>query len=289
MDLSTLAVFRTVATEKSFSRAAVKLARTQPAVSLAIKRLEQDVGEILIDRSGRQTRLTDAGQVVLDHARRFENLRSELTQSLAELRDNATGRLLIGANESATLYLLPLISRYRQRYPRVKVQVRRCQSSKIPTEIIEGDLELGVISYDPNDSRLTSRIIFTDHLACVVAPQHRLARRRSVSITDLGMETFIGHIVVSPYKEVVVREFERLRVPLNRDLEMPTVEAIRKMVQRNEGVAFLPRMCVEDEIAQGTLREIQVKGLMPERKIRLVHPAGRILSHAARAFLALLK
>ncbi len=289
MDLSTLAVFRTVATEKSFSRAAVKLARTQPAVSLAIKRLELDVGEILIDRSGRQTRLTDAGQVVLDHARRFENLRSELTQALAELRDNATGRLLIGANESATLYLLPLISRYRRRYPRVKVQVRRCQSSKIPTEIVEGDLELGVVSYDPNDSRLASRIIFTDHLACVVAPQHRLARRRSVSIADLGMETFIGHIVVSPYKEVVVREFERLRVPLNRDLEMPTVEAIRKMVQRNEGVAFLPRMCVEDEIAQGTLREIQVKGLMPERKIRLVHPAERTLSHAARAFLALLK
>jgi len=288
MDLSTLAVFRTVAIEKSFSRAAVKMARTQPAVSLAVQRLEQDVGEPLIDRSGRQLRLTDAGQVVLDHARRFDNLRAELTQSLAELRDKATGRLLIGANESATLYLLPLISRYRRRYPRVKVQVRRCQSSKIPTEILEGDLELGVVSYDPNDNRITSRIIYTDHLACVVSPRHRLARRRAVSIADLGMETFIGHIVVSPYKEVVEREFERLKVPLHRDLEMPTVEAIRKMVQRNEGMAFLPRMCVEEEVAQGTLREIQVKGLMAERKIRLVHPAGRTLSHAARAFLALI-
>lgn len=288
MDLSTLAVFRTVAAEQSFSRAAVKLARTQPAVSLAIKRLEQEVGQTLIDRTGKQPRLTDAGKVVLDHARRFDNLSDELRLALAELRDNATGRLLIGANESATLYLLPLISRYRRRYPRVKVQVRRCQSSKIPTEIVEGDLELGVVSYEPNDDRLTSRIIYTDHLACVVSPQHRLARRRSVTIADLGMETFIGHIVVSPYKEVVVREFERLKIPLNRDLEMPTVEAIRKMVQRNEGVSFLPRMCVEDEIAQGTLREIQVKGLMAERKIRLVHPAGRTLSHAARAFLALL-
>jgi DNA-binding transcriptional LysR family regulator len=288
MDLSTLAVFRTVAAEQSFSRAAVKLARSQPAVSLAIKRLELEVGETLIDRTGKQPRLTDAGKVVLDHARRFENLTDELRLALAELRDNATGRLLIGANESATLYLLPLISRYRRLYPRVKVQVRRCQSSKIPTEIVEGDLELGVVSYEPNDDRLTSRIIFTDHLACVVSPQHRLARRRSVTIADLGMETFIGHIVVSPYKEVVVREFERLKVPLNRDLEMPTVEAIRKMVQRNEGVSFLPRMCVEEEIAQGTLREIHVKGLMAERKIRLVHPAGRTLSHAARAFLALL-
>jgi DNA-binding transcriptional LysR family regulator len=288
MDLATLAVFRTVATEKSFSRAAGKLARTQPAVSLTVQRLEQELGESLIDRSGRQLRLTDAGQLVLDHARRFENLRADLHQALAELRDNATGRLVIGANESATLYLLPLISRYRRRYPRVKVQVRRSQSSKIPTEIIEGDLELGVIGYEPSDSRLASRIIYTDHLACVVSPRHRLARRRAVSVNDLGVETFIGHIVVSPYKEVVVREFDRLKVPLNRDVEMPTVEAIRKLVQRDEGIAFLPRMCVEDEIAQGTLREIQVKGLMPERKIRLVHPAERTLSHAARAFLALL-
>lgn len=286
MDLPTLAVFRAVATERSFSRAAVKLARTQPAVSLAVQRLEQTLGESLIDRSGRHLRLTDAGQVVLDHARRFDNLRAELSQALAELRDKATGRLVIGANESATLYLLPLISRYRRRYPRVKVQVRRSQSSKIPTEILEGDLEIGVISYDPGDPRLTSRIIYTDHLACVVSPRHRLARRRSVTIADLGMETFIGHIVISPYKEVVVREFERLKVPLHRDLEMPTVEAIRKMVQRNEGISFLPRMCVEEEIAQGRLREIAVKGLNAERKIRLVHPAGRTLSHAARAFLA---
>jgi DNA-binding transcriptional LysR family regulator len=288
LDLPTLAVFRTVAAEKSFSRAAVKLLRTQPAVSLAVQRLEQEVGEPLIDRSGRQLRLTDAGQVVFDHARRLENLRADLDQALAELRDKATGRLVIGANESATLYLLPLIGRYRRRYPRVKVQVRRCQSSKIPTEILEGDLELGVVSYDPNHARLASRIIYTDHLALVVSPRHRLARRRSVSIADLGMETFIGHIVVSPYKEVVEREFQRLKVPLNRDVEMPTVEAIRKMIQRNEGVSFLPRMCVEEEIAQGTLREIQVKGLQAERKIRLVHPADRMLSHAARAFLALL-
>jgi DNA-binding transcriptional LysR family regulator len=288
MDLPTLEAFRVVATEKSFSRAAVKLARTQPAVSLAIQRLEQVVGEPLIDRSNRQIRLTDAGQVTLDFARRFENLRTELQSALAELRDNSSGRLIIGANESATLYLLPLLSRYRQQFPKVKIQVRRSQSSKIPTEIREGDLELGVISYEVNDEALTSRIIYTDHLACVVSPKHRLARRRSVCIEDLGMETFIGHIVVSPYKEVVLREFTRSKVPLNRDVEMPTVEAIRKFVQRNEGISFLPRMCVEEEISQGTLKEIQVKGLQTERKIRLIYPASRSLSHAARAFLALI-
>jgi DNA-binding transcriptional LysR family regulator len=226
--------------------------------------------------------------VVFDFARRFENLRGELEVALAELRDRGAGRLSIGANESATLYLLPLITLYRKQYPRVKVQIRRSQSSKIPVEILEGDLEMGVISYDPQDDRLVARTIFTDHLACVVSPQHRLARRRTVSIADLGSETFIAHSVVSPYKEVVLREFERMKVPLHRDVEMPTVEAIRKMVQRNQGVAFLPRMCVEEEIAQGVLREIQVSELQAERKIRLVYPAGRTLSHAARAFLTLL-
>jgi DNA-binding transcriptional LysR family regulator len=288
MDLHTLQVFRAVATEKSFSRAAIKLGRTQPAISLAVQRLEGEVGQPLIDRAGKELRLTDAGTLVLDYARRFDNLREELALALDELRDNAAGRLSIGANESTTLYLLPLIARYRRRYPRVKVQVRRSQASRIPGELADGDLELGVISYAPLDDRIAARVIITDHLAFVVSPQHRLARRKSVSIAELGMETFIAHNVVSPYREVLVREFQRLKVPLNRDLEMPTVEAIRRLVQRNEGVAFLPRMCVEQEIGQGSLREVQVKELKLERKIYLVYPAHRTLSHAARAFLALL-
>lgn len=288
MDLHVLQVFRAVANEKSFSRAAAKLNRTQPAVSLAIQRLEAEVGEPVIDRSGKDVRLTDAGTVILDYARRIENLRDDLGMALAELRDKASGRLNVGANESTTLYLLPLIARYRQRYPRVKVRVRRSQASKIPAELVEGDLEIGVISYAPRDPRLVSRVIYSDHLAFVVSPQHRLARRKSVSIAELGVETFVAHNVVSPYREVLLREFQRLKVPLNTDVEMPTVEAIRKLVQLNEGVAFLPRMCVDQEIEQGVLREVQVKELKIERKIHLVHPAHRSLSHAARAFLALL-
>jgi DNA-binding transcriptional LysR family regulator len=288
MDFHALQVFREVATEKSFSRAAAKLARTQPAVSLAVQRLEAEIGESLIDRSGKELRLTDAGALVLDYARRFDNLREQLGTALAELRDKSAGRLSIGANESTTLYLLPHIARYRQRYPRVKVQVRRSQSSKLPSELIDGELELGVISYEPQDDRLHSRVIYTDHLAFVLSPQHRLAGKKTVSISELGMETFIAHNVISPYREVVLKAFQRLKVPLHRDVEVPTIEAIRKLVQQNEGVAFLPRMCVEEEIREGSLREVEVKELKVERKVYLIHPARRTLSHAAQAFLALL-
>jgi DNA-binding transcriptional LysR family regulator len=289
MELHTLQVFLTVATEKSFSRAADRLLRTQPAVSLALQRLEAELGEKLIDRSMKDLVLTDAGRTVLEYARRFENLRLEMQNSLAELRDNSAGTLTVGANESSSLYLLRHIESFRRLYPRIKVRVRRSLSSKIPNELLDGNLELGVISYEPSDERLTSTVIYTDALTFVVSPKHRLARKKAVSIGDLGTETFIAHNVVSPYREMVLREFQHHRVPLNMDVEMPTVETIRKMVQNNEGVAFLPRMCVEQEIEQGLLREVPVKQLQMERKIRLVYPTRRALSHAARAFLEIVK
>src|SRR5262249_49467240 len=162
-------------------------------------------------------------------------------------------------NESTTLYLLQHIERYRSLYPKIKVQVRRSFSSKIPAELIDGNLELGVISYDPGDERITSTVIYTDSLAFVVSPRHRLAVSKAVSIAELGHETFIAHNVLSPYREVVLREFQRHKVPLRMDVEMPTIESIRKLVQSNEGVAFMPRMCVDQEIRQQMLCEVKVK------------------------------
>ena len=261
MELYALQVFLTVATEKSFSRAAERLLRTQPAISLALQRLESELGEKLIDRSGKDLVLTDAGRTVIEYARRFENLRHELENSLAELRDNSAGTLTVGANESTALYLLRHIEEFRRLYPKIKVHVRRSLSSKIPNELLDGNLELGVISYDSPDERLRSTVIYTDALA----------------------------LVVSPYRDLVVREFQRHRVPLNMPVEMPTIETIRKLVQSNEGVAFLPRMCVEQEIERRLLREVTVKELHFERKIRLIYPTRRALSHAARAFLELVQ
>ena len=289
MELSLLNVFQVVASEKSFSRAAEKLLRTQPAISLALQRLEASLGEKLIDRSGKELILTDAGKVVLSFARRFSNLNEELDNAMAELRDNSSGRLVIGANESTTLYLLQHIERYRLLFPKVKVQVRRSLSSKIPAELVDGNLEIGVISYESRDDRLLSKVIFKDSLAFVVSPQHRLAGRKQISIDELSDETFIAHNVLSPYRDMVLREFQRHQVPLRMDIEMPTIETIRKLVQSNLGVAFLPRMCVEQEIASGALCSVKVEQLHVERKIYLVIPAKRALSYAANAFMELVK
>jgi len=142
-----------------------------------------------------------------------------------------------------------------------------------------------VVTHDPEDSRLESCVVCKDRLVLVLSPQHPLANREVVSIQDLGEESFIVHNVISPYHDVVASAFQKAKVALNMDIEMPTVDTIRMMVSRNRGVAFLPRVCVEQDLEQGLLKEVKVRELKVEREVRLVFPSCRVLSHAAKAFL----
>src|SRR5689334_12788903 len=141
MELSQIGIFLTVANEKSFSRAAQKLMKTQPAISLAVQRLENELGEKLLDRSLKDGTLTDAGKVVYEYAQKFENLRREMFNALTELRDNNIGKLTIGANESGALYLLTHINAFRKLYPGVKVEIRRSLSRNIPGEVASNALD----------------------------------------------------------------------------------------------------------------------------------------------------
>ena len=289
MDLQLLGTFKAVVEEGSFSAAGQRLRRTQPAVSIALKRLETELGEKLIDRSSKSVVLTDAGKAVYEYSQRFDDLKKELRNRLVELRDKRTGSLSIGANESTALYLLRHIEEYRTLYPGVKVEMRRNLSSRIPASIVNGSLDLGAISYDPEDPRLITRVIYNDSLVFIVSPKHRFAGRKQVRITELGMESFIAHNVVSRYRKNVVDAFRRHNVPLNMNLELPTIETIRRMVQANLGVTFMPKMCVEQELASGSLVSVPVDEVGMERKINLVYAAKRQLSHAAQAFLELIE
>ena len=289
MELPQLTIFLTVASEKSFSRAAQKLMRTQPAISLAVQRLEAELGEKLVDRSFKDGTLTDAGRIVYGYALQFENLRREMTNALTELRNKYTGKLIIGANESGALYLLTPIHKFRQLYPGVKVEVRRSLSRNIPNEVLDNSIDLGVVSYKPGDRNLQTVVIYNDAVAFIIYPEHPFAKRKQISIRDLGSETFIAHNIASPYRQIVLEAFQKHQVQLHMDIEMPTVETIKKMVQSKMGVAFVPRMCVQSELAAGQLVEVPVRELQVARKIHLVHPAHRHLSHAARAFLELVE
>ena len=151
MDLAELRVFLAVAAERSFSRAAIKLHRTQPAVSQAIRRLEDELGERLFDRSSKDGMLTDAGDVLLDYAQRLMRLSEEATTSVRELRDLRRGRVLIGANEAAVHSLLPLIAAFRQDHEHIQIDVRRVHARQIGAEVLQRNLDFGVLAFQPSD------------------------------------------------------------------------------------------------------------------------------------------
>ena len=277
--------FLAVAEERSFSRAASRLHRTQPAVSQAIAKLESELGEVLFDRSSRDGTLTDAGEVLREYAAKLLNLRNEASGALNELRSLHTGKLSLAANEYTSLYLLPLLDEFRKQHPRIKVAVQRTLASRIPDEVLMHSVEFGVLSFRPEDGQVRSIVVYRDELAFVVNPRHPLAGAGKVSIRQLGTQNFIAHNVASPQRQKVIQTFRRYKTPLQMGVELPSLEAIKRFVEMGNGVALVPRLTVEPELRNGALVRVPIQELQIERKLRLVYRRQANLSHAALAFL----
>jgi len=285
MELSQLETFLAVAEEKSFSRAALKLHRTQPAVSQVIRKLEADVGETLFDRAARDGSLTAAGALLRDYALRLMALRREATSALGELKSLERGRLQLAANEYTCMYLLPAIDAFRREFPQISVAVHRTLASRIPDELNLRSFEIGVLTFRPDPALFRSIAVYADSLALVVNPGHPLAGAGRVSISDLGQENFIAHNVTSPQRRRVIEAFQRYRTPLNMGIELPTIEAIKRFVAMGNGVALVPHLAVARELDTGELVRVSVDELEARRILRLVHRRQATLSYAARAFL----
>jgi len=285
MNLADLETLLTVARERSFSRAAEKLRRTQPAISVAVQRLEAACGEALLDRSSKQARLTPAGELVAHRAEQMLQQQGRLEHELLELRGMQRGKVTVGANESTAFFLLPVVEAFARQHPEIKIEIRRSLSRNIPAEVLAGNLDLGVVAYDPEQRELASTTVYHDRLAFIVYPKHPLAAsRKPIDLKRLGRERFIAHNVVSPYRDFTVSTFRHHQVPLNIAVEMPTIESIKHLVARGLGVAFVPRISAQREFDAGTLCEVAIRQFKVERPLRLIAPRRRHLSHAACAF-----
>jgi DNA-binding transcriptional LysR family regulator len=289
MELNQLETFLAVAEERSFSRAAQRLHRTQPAVSQVIRKLEGSVGETLFDRTSRDGSLTAAGTLLRDYALRLLALRREASSALDELKSLERGHLQLAANEYTCMYLLPAVDAFRRAFPHVGVTVQRMLASHIPEELNLRTFELGVISFKPDPAQVRSIAVYGDSLALIVSPHHPLARVGRVSIRDLGNENFIAHNVASPLRRKVIEAFQRYRTPLNMGIELPTIEAIKRFVAMGNGVALVPHLTVARELETGDLVRVKVDELDVRRVLRLVHRRQAALSYAAKAFLDTLR
>jgi DNA-binding transcriptional LysR family regulator len=286
MDLSELRVFMKVSSERSFSRAAMKLHRTQPAVSQSIRRIEGALGERLFDRTTKDATLTEAGRLLRDYGDRLLRLAEEAESAIRDLKDLRRGRVLLGANEASVHAILPLIAHFRSAHPLIHVEVRRIPARQIGAEVAQGGLDFGVLTFQPSENGLKWVNLGQDELVMLVHPTHPLAKRKEVTLAECARQTVIAHNDPSHVRERVLRLFQQHDIPANILISLPSLEGIKRAVAMELGVAVLPRRCAEAEIARRELVALQMPEVRLRRQVRLVYRKAGERSHASAAFLA---
>jgi DNA-binding transcriptional LysR family regulator len=165
------------------------------------------------------------------------------------------------------------------------LDVRRVAARHVALEVAQSNLDFGVMTFQPPERKLQSLALGADEMVLLVHPEHPFARRASVTMAEFGQQTVIAHNDPSPARERVLRLSEVRHAPINIQIALPSLEAIKRAVEMRIGVALLPRRCALTEIARGTLVAVRVPELRLPRQVRLVYRRNGELSHAAAAFL----
>ena len=285
MQFQDLAAFLAVAADHSFSSAARRLHRTQPAISQAVRRIEDELGERLFDRSSRDGTLTEAGRLLQGYAQRLLGLVGEAENAVRELQQVRRGRVIIGANEAAVHSLLPNIELFAAAHPGVAVEVRRVPSRQMAEVVLDRSIDFGVLTFEPADRGIQTMPLGGDELVLLTSPRHVLASKKRVTLEEVGRQVVIAHNDPSPTRDRVLRVYERRRTSINIQISLPSLDGIKRAVEMGIGVALLPRRCALTEIARGHLVAVKVPALGGTRQVRLVFRTAGERSRAAEAFL----
>jgi DNA-binding transcriptional LysR family regulator len=289
MDLHHLEQFLAVAEAGSFTRAAGKLGRTQPAVSQSIKRLEEEIGSLLFARDLHDVTLTESGKRLAEYARRMLRLRDEAMESIGEVQNLSAGRLSIAAHEAAALYLLPpLLQGFLRQFPDIRIGVYRSPLDEVQRQVLYRQVDLGFVSHDAAFKELETVHVCSDAMVLVASPRHPLRQRAGLRVEDLGDQRFVLHHGCTSTAAKITRLFEEHRTPFRICAELWSFENIKDFVQQDVGISIVPRVTVSRELATGALVEIPIEGLDIPRRTYVIFRDRRYLSDSARGFLQII-
>lgn len=265
--LSQLTAFIEVARSGSVSRAAEALFVSQPALTARLQRLEDDLGAPLFVRTSRGMRLTEAGDAFLPYAVRALETLADGRRLVNAFERGGAGRLALGAAPAVSTYVLPsLLKRFALGHPRVEVSVRTGHSEEILELVLREQVDLGLVRAmrHPN---IESTPIYEDELVLVVEPGDDLAARERIELADLADEQLILFDRTSSYTELTNALFRGAGVVPDGVMELDNIDAAKKMVQQGFGVALLPQTAVADELAAGSLRQVEITDAEPVRRL----------------------
>ncbi|UCF04707.1 MAG: LysR family transcriptional regulator [bacterium] len=291
MDIRALRYLVSLAEHRSFTAAASANFITQPAVSISLKKLQDELGTRLFDLQGRRITFTRAGEVVLEYARRIMSLERELYQEIKDLTGLTKGRISLGTIDAASVYVLPeIFSRFHGLYPGIDIQLEIDSTVPLLRKLESGLVDCVVGTLPPGEPPgLEVYPIFRESLAIIAPPDHPLAARRSVSTSMLADFTFISFHEESITRSIIETVLRERGVMPRITMAIDSPEAIKNLVASGLGLAILPLEIVRGEIERGSVAALRVKGLAFERRLGLFLYAGRYLSSTVRAFLGVLE
>jgi DNA-binding transcriptional LysR family regulator len=289
MELYQLEHFIAVVEEHSFTKGADRVFRTQGAVSVTIRKLEEEVGVPLVVRNPHECTLTEAGHALLEHAQRIVRLSHELQSRMADIRNLVSGRVTIAAHESAAHYLLSApLTAFHLQHPNIVIKTSRCDGDQIAHLVAERDADLGFGIRQTNLRGLHAQMLLNDPLVLVVAPGHDLTRQRGVTMADLSHERFFIHSRRTPMLALVDRLFADHRIPFTVAAELADFETIKQFVTAGQGVAIVPASVAQPDLEAGRLIAVPVAQLRIHRPIEVVYSKATVLLPAPAKFLELL-
>lgn len=269
----------------SFSRAAEKRFRTQPAISAQIRALEEEVGAKLFDRSGGKVALTAAGKVFQKYAEELLEAQRVLLTSLAEMERVPRGEIVVGANEGTCLHILPeVFADFKKQYASVSVNVRRSERAKVLESIIDNSVDFGVVSMPVDDNRLTVVPIHRDHLVVIAAPQHPVAKATAVSVAEV-----VNYPLLLPKagrtRDAIEALLHERHLKANVSMELDSSELLKRFVAAGVGIGFIASSNVTEDVRAGVLAAVPLSDTQIRRDLALVFRKDKALSRASLAFI----
>jgi DNA-binding transcriptional LysR family regulator len=285
MDFDQLETFLEVARLSSFSRAAEKRFRTQPAISSQIRALEEEVGAKLLDRSGGKVSITAPGKLFQKYAEETLEARKITLTAIAETERVPRGEIIVGANEGTCLHILPeVFAEFKKQYPDVAVNIKRADYGKILESIIDNSVDFGVVSLPVSDNRLTVVLIHRDELVIIAPPQHPLAKMKSAAVAEVARFPLVmpkaGHT-----RDALEELFHDRKLKPQHAMELDSSELLKRFVAADVGVGFIARSNVEDDVRANVLAAIPMSDAQIRRDLALVFRKDKALSRAALAFI----
>src|SRR5581483_2644285 len=285
MDFDQLETFLEVARLCSFSRAAEKRFRTQPAISSQILALEEEVGAKLLDRSGGKVSITGSGKIFQTWAEETLDARKAVVTAIAEAERVPRGEIVVGANEGTCRHILPeVFSEFKKQYPTVAVNIKRADYARVLENVIDNSVDFGVVSLPVTDNRLTVVLIHRDELVIITPPHHSLAKMKSAPIADVTKFPLLmpkaGHT-----RDALENLFYERKLKPQYSMELDSSELLKRFVAADVGVGFIARSNVDEDVRAGTLAVINIADVQIRRDLALVFRKDKALSRAALAFI----